>query len=137
MQKEHRCPKCKRDHILHVTRVADASGQTGEGIPEGRAEEVRLWPAVSPWRLALVPTPEEQRRWYKADTAVAGLMEAYVCRLCGYTELYTRDPGAIPVDGIYVREVTPEVPPGPYRYAEAGGARGSTGWPGRARLDGP
>jgi hypothetical protein len=35
----------------------------------------------------------------------AGELEAGVCRSCGYTELYTKDPGAIPIDGTYVREI--------------------------------
>jgi len=35
----------------------------------------------------------------------AGELSAGVCRLCGYTELYTKDPQNIIVDGVNVREV--------------------------------
>lgn len=36
---------------------------------------------------------------------MAGALEAGVCRSCGYTEFYVKDPGTIPVDGKHVREV--------------------------------
>jgi predicted nucleic-acid-binding Zn-ribbon protein len=38
--------------------------------------------------------------------------EAYICRACGYTEYYTRDVAAIPIDGELVELVTSK---GPYR----------------------
>ena len=37
----------------------------------------------------------------------SGELEAGVCRKCGYTEFYTKDPASIIVDGVYVRELTP------------------------------
>jgi hypothetical protein len=43
------------------------------------------------------------------------LLSTAVYRRCGFTELYTKNPAEIPVDGNYVREVVgPESPP-PYR----------------------
>lgn len=40
----------------------------------------------------------------------AGEVEAGVCRRCGYTEFYTKDPGNIIADGVYVRELSPGAP---------------------------
>jgi hypothetical protein len=44
--------------------------------------------------------------------SVAGLVEAYVCKECGFTEFHTREPESIEVDGKMVRElVGPEAQP--------------------------
>lgn len=40
----------------------------------------------------------------------AGEVEAAVCKRCGYTELYVRDPEEIPVDGNHVREAVGPTP---------------------------
>ena len=46
---------------------------------------------------------------------LAGLVEAYVCRGCGLTELYTRGAQAIPVDGEIMREIKGPEGQDPYR----------------------
>jgi hypothetical protein len=42
-----------------------------------------------------------------------GVFEAYVCRACGYTDLYARDPASIPIGREYNTELVelPEAPP--------------------------
>ncbi len=46
-----------------------------------------------------------------------GVIEAYICRNCGFTELYTRDAGAIPIGPAFATELIDSMPPGegPYR----------------------
>ncbi|MCA9668613.1 MAG: hypothetical protein KC503_23635 [Myxococcales bacterium] len=46
----------------------------------------------------------------------AGVFEAYICRACGLTEIYTRDPETIPIGPEYATELI-EVPSGetPFR----------------------
>jgi len=72
------CPKCSTTRLLHVTEVADSDGEY----------------EVATFKVARVK-----------GRGRAGEIEAYVCRQCGYTEFYTRDPGTIQVDGRIVREV--------------------------------
>ena len=77
MRRSHRCPKCDHHEVLYVPEVRDSDHDR-----LAMAGRTSLW------------TSEEQ-----------GGFEAYMCRACGYTELYTRDPEAIPVDGTLVREL--------------------------------
>ena len=59
--------------------------------------------AFYPWRIARIKNPEAS--WLSSDVAAVGLVEAFVCKACGYTELYTSNPDRIPVDGELVREI--------------------------------
>jgi predicted nucleic-acid-binding Zn-ribbon protein len=89
------CPKCNHNHVLHVAQVADYT-------------DVGLWPL----NIAIVPDPKVG--WLGPTRTAMGEVQAYVCRRCGFTELYTRDAGSIPVDGKAVKEIVgPE--PAPYR----------------------
>lgn len=112
MRATHLCPKCSANRILHLTQVADRIGETGDPLAAGAGLERGPIPDFSrAFRIARIPLPEKERRWYRADDATAGLVEAYVCKACGFTELYTRDPESIPADGEIVRElVGPEKP---------------------------
>jgi predicted nucleic-acid-binding Zn-ribbon protein len=117
MKKTTRCPKCDGRRILHVTHVADAVAaglpKIDEGLEPGLAEV-----AASPMRIARVPNPKNPSGsdWsLSSKVATAGLLEAYVCRACGYTEWYTKDPESIPVDGKIVVELTGPPPDGTYR----------------------
>ena len=117
MKKTTRCPKCDGRRILHVTHVADATHGVGAGLNEGLDPGVLAQPAT-PMRLARVANPKNPTGsdWsMSAKVATAGLLEAYVCRACGYTEWYTRDPEAIPVDGKVVVELTGPPPDGTFR----------------------
>jgi predicted nucleic-acid-binding Zn-ribbon protein len=65
MRKSHQCPKCGHGEVLHVPQIADRDDQD----------------LVRPLSLHV------QHLDYK-DVEL-GKLEAYVCRGCGYTELYT------------------------------------------------
>ncbi|UJR83221.1 hypothetical protein [Sandaracinus amylolyticus] len=100
MKRTHRCPKCGYGRILHIATVADRAGDLTSG-------------ASTPMKLAHMT---EQLLGVFVRSHSAGELEAGVCRRCGYTELYVKDPGSIPIDGVHVRElVAPggeEPPPG-------------------------
>lgn len=93
MKTTHRCPKCNHDHILYIATVADRYGENSTSD------------ASVPMKIAHIVKPITFLGIAATTTDRAGELEAGVCRSCGYTELYTKDPGAIPIDGTYVREV--------------------------------
>jgi predicted nucleic-acid-binding Zn-ribbon protein len=86
------CPRCGHNHILLISEIPDST-------------ECGLDP--NSLKIAFVAVP---KKFLSSQTVErAGQLEAAVCRQCGYTELYTRDPQAIPIDGKFVREgVGPE-----------------------------
>jgi hypothetical protein len=71
------CPKCGHDEILHVPQIAD------------RDDDMRVRPLV---------VHVEHFDW--KDDNEMGKLEAYVCRECGYTELYTHGVKRLPLDKI-------------------------------------
>ena len=87
MRTTHRCPKCNSDQLLYLSQIPDADG-------------------ARPKTLGLART---------VSGHIVGVLSAYVCRGCGYTELYTSDPGSIPVDGEVVRELSGPATSGPFR----------------------
>ncbi|MBK9001125.1 MAG: hypothetical protein IPM35_35840 [Myxococcales bacterium] len=94
MKTTHRCPKCQSDRILHIATVADRYGEhlnSEASVPMKVAHYVRSAGSL----LGLALTRSER----------AGELEAGVCPRCGYTELYTKDPQNIIVDGTNVREL--------------------------------
>jgi len=96
MLKRHVCPKCSHNKILMIRHVADA----GDGF------------AVRPMQIAIAFAGQG---FFSDRTEGAGSLSAVVCKGCGYTELYTRDPEAIPIDGTYVTEISGPDPEAPYR----------------------
>src|SRR5690349_24504492 len=106
------CPSIEHNHIRHVVEFADrawtrASPQIGER-PEFHSPG-----RYHPLRIARIANPND---WLlTSDEAAVGLVEAYVCRRCGFTELYTRGPERILPDGEQVRELVGPEPQGPYR----------------------
>jgi predicted nucleic-acid-binding Zn-ribbon protein len=70
------CPKCRHDEILFVPRIADRDDRDN----------------VRPMVLHVTHLD-----WKDVEV---GTLQAYVCRACGYTELYTENAGALPVDRI-------------------------------------
>jgi ribosomal protein S27AE len=100
MRHTQTCPKCGNNELLVVSRVDQVVDQYGR---------------VEPWRIARVPESMEGFPLPGGEPVTAGVIEAYICRRCGYTELYTRDPDSIPVDGKVVREVAGPEKKGPYR----------------------
>ena len=77
MRTNHRCPKCKHDEILFVPQLAD------------RDDAFHVKPLV-------VHVVEFD---WRADMEF-GRIQAYICRDCGYTELYTVGAEKLPANKI-------------------------------------
>jgi predicted nucleic-acid-binding Zn-ribbon protein len=107
------CPKCKNNRLLHVTHVADRVGESGGGRLDHGLEERREIGQFFPWRIARLKNPDGGI--FESHVMAAGLVEAFICRRCGLTELYTRDPEAILVDGELVRAIDGPPSGAPYR----------------------
>ncbi len=94
MKTTHRCPKCDHDRILYIPQVADRYG-----------EYTKSEQSV-PMKIAHIDKPMGQLLGMQLkQTTRAGELEAGVCRRCGYTELYTKNPEEIPIDGVNIREL--------------------------------
>ena len=76
MRSSHVCPKCSHGEILFVPHIADRDDRD----------------TIRPLVLFV-----KHHDW-KDDEL--GELQAYVCRGCGYTELYTAKAGGLPVDKI-------------------------------------
>jgi len=114
MRTSLRCPKCEHNHILFLTQVADRVGEYGDVLEKDASPGEPVTRSSKAWHIARVETPEDQKSWWTIGVATVGVVQAYVCRKCGYTELYTLDPENIPVDGKIVQElIGPDT--GPYR----------------------
>lgn len=76
MRTAHVCPKCGHGEILYMPQVADRDDR----------DQVR------PLVLHVMH--------YDWKDVEMGTLQAYVCRGCGYTELYTQNAAALPVEKI-------------------------------------
>jgi len=74
MKTAHKCPKCGHGEILFMPRIADRDDRDN----------------VRPLSLHV-----QHLDWKDVEM---GALQAYVCRSCGYTELYTHNASALPVD---------------------------------------
>ncbi len=102
MKNTRRCPKCQCDRILYIATVADRYGEhlnQDASVPMKIAHYSKSMGKV----LGLALTTTER----------AGELEAGVCPACGYTELYTKNPHDIIVDGVNVRELVADEPAKP------------------------
>ena len=73
------------------------------------AEEILGSPFV------LIGTADEIAEELRSHRERFGLFEAYICRKCGFTELYTRAPASIPIGPEYGTERFDVEPDSPYR----------------------
>jgi predicted nucleic-acid-binding Zn-ribbon protein len=100
MRESHVCPKCRFNRVLWIAQVPEAGSRV-----DGSANIAR--------------TVLRGVGFLGGDTyafSSAGDLSACVCRRCGYTELYTTNVEAIPIDGRLVSElVGPEPSDAPYR----------------------
>lgn len=87
MRRSHRCPKCDHHEVLYVPEVRDSDHDR-----LAMAGRTSLW------------TSEEQ-----------GGFEAYMCRACGYTELYVREPQKLDETLIKGAKILSSGPRNPYR----------------------
>jgi predicted nucleic-acid-binding Zn-ribbon protein len=103
MRTSHRCPKCSNTELLHVKQVAD---HATEGYSHHSEREPKMGAidddTTTRFRIARV---QRQGRW-GVSYASAGRVEAWICRACGLTELYTVDVDKIPIDGDFVVAVS-------------------------------
>jgi predicted nucleic-acid-binding Zn-ribbon protein len=74
MRDTHTCPKCSHGEVLFVPQVADRDDRD----------------VIRPLVLHVVEFD------WRADMEF-GKLQAYVCRKCGFTEIYTSDPASIPL----------------------------------------
>ncbi len=103
MKNTRRCPKCQHDRILYVARVADRYGEH-RNAEQSTAMRIAHYEKSAGSLFGLALTTTER----------AGELEAGVCRRCGYTELYTKNPQDIVIDGVNVVELVASAPsPGP------------------------
>jgi predicted nucleic-acid-binding Zn-ribbon protein len=77
MRKRAICPKCDHDEILFLPQIADRDDDD----------------VVRPLVVHVV-----HYDW--KDDLEMGKLSAYVCRKCGFTEMYTKDAANLPVDKI-------------------------------------
>jgi predicted nucleic-acid-binding Zn-ribbon protein len=76
MRSSHKCPKCGHGEVLFVPQIADRDDRD----------------IVRPLVIHV------QHLDYK-DIEL-GKLQAYVCRSCGYTELYTAHASSVPLDKV-------------------------------------
>ncbi len=96
--------------MIHVAQIADRTGDMGGARMEHGTDEKVEPGNFYPWRLVRLRNPAGSI--FRSHVSATGMVEAYVCRRCGFTELYTRDPASIPIDGETTRLIqTPEPPP--------------------------
>ena len=98
------CPKCETRRLWRIDEFAAKQPDTGVGSGK------------TPLRVAVgVRTPPTQEpSWFEGDGSQwfdAGKVEAWVCAKCGYTELWSRDFGALrhlPESGVHLVDTTPQ-----------------------------
>jgi predicted nucleic-acid-binding Zn-ribbon protein len=98
MKEKHVCPRCRNNEVLYVKEVNDEMDSHSRN-----------------WRIARVKYIEEGIFGQKRRVNMVGRVEAYICRRCGYTELYTKDPESLPIDGENVVLLKGPDDVGPYR----------------------
>jgi DNA-directed RNA polymerase subunit RPC12/RpoP len=107
------CPRCSHNRVIHLTQVADRVGDLGRvrmRDGDGSLPDVGQF---YPLRLARVRNPEAA--WFDSEVQAIGVVQAYACRNCGYTELYTKSVHLIPIDNETAFEIVGPEPAGPYR----------------------
>src|ERR1700721_608248 len=72
MRPTHTCPKCKHQEVLFLPQIADRDDD--DNVKPLSAHVVHF-----DWK----------------DDVEVGKLQAYVCRSCGYTELYTKEAGQL------------------------------------------
>ena len=73
MRTTHSCPKCKNQEVLFLPQIADRDDD--DNVKPLSAHVVHF-----DWK----------------DDIEVGKLQAYVCRGCGYTEIYTKEASQLP-----------------------------------------
>ena len=88
MRTTHTCPKCKHQEVLFLPQIADRDDD--DNVKPLSAHVVHF-----DWK----------------DDVEMGRLQAYVCRSCGYTELYTKEAANLPLAKLPgAKLLTPEDP---------------------------
>jgi predicted nucleic-acid-binding Zn-ribbon protein len=82
------CPKCQHNRILLIERMPDM-GEVSSEIRE----------------LHVATAFVGESYFGNEKLTTVGKLSACVCRKCGYTELYTKDPDKLNIDGRYITEL--------------------------------
>jgi predicted nucleic-acid-binding Zn-ribbon protein len=90
MRRSHRCPKCDHHEVLYAPEVRDSNYD----------------------RLAMAGRISLYSKWTSEEQ---GGFEAYMCRACGYTELYVREPQKLDESLIKGAKILSSGPRNPYR----------------------
>ena len=90
MRRTHRCPKCDHGEVLYIPELRDSNYD----------------------RMAVAGRYSVYSKWSPAEQ---GGIEAYMCRACGYTELYVREPDKLDASLIKGAKVLSAGPRSPYR----------------------
>jgi predicted nucleic-acid-binding Zn-ribbon protein len=73
MRTTHTCPKCKNQEVIFLPQIADRDD--GDDVKPLSAHVVHF-----DWK----------------DDVEVGKLQSYVCRSCGYTEIYTKEAAQLP-----------------------------------------
>lgn len=114
MRKNRICTKCNSDDLLYIPVVADAVGRYGTKIQEPVKHEANG--ITDPFRIVcqLQKGKTKESNW-RINTSTSGVVEAYICRDCEYTEFYTKSAKDIRVDGKHVIALKQKGEHPPYR----------------------
>ncbi len=98
MRKTGICTKCQHPYLLQILAMPDETTD-------------RMYPR--PMKLAL---HHDGVSWLGVEKSHGiGDLTAYMCRKCGYAELYVKEPEAIVPDGKYIVEYSAPNTKGPFR----------------------
>jgi len=89
------CARCGHPQIVRVQMRERSSRETGDYNREVARPVALTWDLKEELRGFL--NTRSVRVAEPRFTRPAGFLEAYVCRACGATELFTRDPASIPI----------------------------------------
>jgi predicted nucleic-acid-binding Zn-ribbon protein len=99
VRQRHICPKCSHREVVYVPRIVDRAG--------GATHPLALWVGVR--------RRTHQGREQLEYDAPFGQLEAFVCRGCGYTELYVADVERLKLEDLPGAKVLKPPDAGPYR----------------------
>jgi hypothetical protein len=109
------CARCRGTSFVRSWALREVETRLGSALNE---------PAVGTFfaPLSLALTPGTRSSVFGASAASSedslrlGIIEAYACRQCGFTELYTHEAAAIPIGPEFGTELVDLPPPeGPFR----------------------
>jgi hypothetical protein len=104
------CARCQGRSFVRVLSIRERATTAGEHAvtslsPLGATYELEVYETFFSGRTVMTP----------ALAKPLGVFEAYICRACGFTELYSRDPGNIPIGREYNTEPFELPESAPYR----------------------